>query len=323
VDKNLGQDDELKHELFIEFVALGGNYKNINETEALKKKIDKFLEDVGKYDNQLADLSRMLTIFIEEILYDEDFEKFSEMISPVEKRLTYTNIEDWDINDIRLSQAAVTYVGNFKIVDKLMKKSLLAIEMHLKDKPIYKRLFFLYLNVLSCFLKHSFLNVDPTQDSVEAKLLKKFFKFYSNAIMEIYHNNEEELKSYEYVIFIRIALFDRDSESAIEALEKLKKLDDKPLYDVMKKEVVKYSPHFGANITQKQFSMMIGKNIREIRKIRGLSSPELAKKIPLSERHMSAIESGDRNATAITLLKICDILEISVNELFYETEEEK
>ncbi|MCL2611196.1 MAG: helix-turn-helix domain-containing protein [Defluviitaleaceae bacterium] len=68
---------------------------------------------------------------------------------------------------------------------------------------------------------------------------------------------------------------------------------------------------------------MIGKNIREIRKIRGLSPLELAKKILLSERHMSAIESGDRNATAITLLKICDILEISVNELFYETEEKK
>jgi len=56
VDKNLGQDDELKHELFIEFSKLGGNYKKIEQAESLKNKIDKYHHDIGTIDHQLLDL---------------------------------------------------------------------------------------------------------------------------------------------------------------------------------------------------------------------------------------------------------------------------
>jgi len=124
------------------------------------------------------------------------------------------------------------------------------------------------------------------------------------------------------MILIRIALFDRDSESAIEALEKLKDLD-KSLYDSMKKEVIKYSPHFGSDITQKQRSMMIGENIRAIRKRLGLSVEEFEKRLNFREGCISFIERGDRNAPVHKLLKICDVFDISPNELFWGVEGKK
>jgi len=310
--------DEMKNEFFKNFFEIGGNYKKVDKARALKKKIDKHLENLGTCDLQLLDLSRILKIYTEEMLYGDDFERLSEMASPIADRLIYTNIVDWIIDNIKLSQAVILYIGNHEKADKLAKKTLVALKKHIQNKPVYMIEFFLYLNILSCFLQMTFFKVDITQDSEVFKSLKKLFKSYSNKALKIYDENKEELKAYELMLLIRIALFDRDSESAVEALEKLKDID-KPLYASMKKEVIKYSPHFGSEITQKQRRMLIGENIKTIRERFGLSREEFEKKLNFEEGYICFIERGERNAPVHKLLKICEVFDISTDELFYGT----
>ena len=116
------KNNEIKNKLIEQFRDLGGNYKKNDKTEALIKKVHKHLKISGAVDYQLLDILKLLEVYREEVLHDEEFEKFSEKVSSIVNRLIYTNIQDWNINDMRISQATVTYVGNFKDVHILAKK---------------------------------------------------------------------------------------------------------------------------------------------------------------------------------------------------------
>ena len=61
---------------------------------------------------------------------------------------------------------------------------------------------------------------------------------------------------------------------------------------------------------------MIGEKIREIRKKRGLTQIELAKKAGLNKNSIARYEINEISPTGISLRKITDALEISPSELF-------
>jgi len=290
-------------------------YKNIDKAEVLKIKIDNFIEALGIADPQLLNVSTLLEVYKEEVLHDENFEKSSIRVSFIVDRLMYTNIADWDINDMRIAQITTSYVKNIEEVNKLVKKTIEALNLHINDRPVCKFKLLLYLNVLSCFLKNTFLNGDIPKGSTELKEIKVLFKSYFNDILKICDSNKEEFKAYELTALIRIALIDRDSENATKNLEKLRKFNDKSLYDSMRKEVTKYSPHFGIDITQKQLSIMIGGNIRSIREKCGLSMPDFAHELNISDAHLSFIETGERNVPTHKLIQICNALDVSMEEI--------
>ena len=54
------------------------------------------------------------------------------------------------------------------------------------------------------------------------------------------------------------------------------------------------------------------KLIREKREATGISQNRLAKLLGISQPYMNQIETGRRNPTLPLLMKICDILEISM-----------
>ena len=64
-------------------------------------------------------------------------------------------------------------------------------------------------------------------------------------------------------------------------------------------------------------SMEVGKKIKEIRLLRGISQKELSERLGVSSAMISQYESGKRNPKMETLLKIADALGISIN-VFYE-----
>lgn len=70
--------------------------------------------------------------------------------------------------------------------------------------------------------------------------------------------------------------------------------------------------------------MSLGKNIKEIRKIKGLSLTKLSQITGLSRTTITEIENttNDRSPTTATLNKIAAALEISVDELFKENNED-
>ncbi len=63
-------------------------------------------------------------------------------------------------------------------------------------------------------------------------------------------------------------------------------------------------------------SDFIGKQLKRIRKEKSITQHNLAKKIDLSPKHISAIENGKRNVTFRTLEKILEELEVNIQEIF-------
>lgn len=63
---------------------------------------------------------------------------------------------------------------------------------------------------------------------------------------------------------------------------------------------------------------MIGDNIRRILKEKRMSSRELAKKIGISETHMSYLLNGKRKPSFELLDDICSVLEVPMSEITAE-----
>jgi transcriptional regulator with XRE-family HTH domain len=68
-------------------------------------------------------------------------------------------------------------------------------------------------------------------------------------------------------------------------------------------------------MTEKDYLILIGKNIAKIRKQRGLTSKELGYQCDIEKSNLIPIEKGRINVTIGTLVKIAKALEVDIGEL--------
>ena len=61
---------------------------------------------------------------------------------------------------------------------------------------------------------------------------------------------------------------------------------------------------------------MNNKLLKNHRLSKNLTQKELAKQVNISERHYRYIESGNRNPSINLALRLCDILEMDLTDLF-------
>lgn len=60
----------------------------------------------------------------------------------------------------------------------------------------------------------------------------------------------------------------------------------------------------------------IGQRIRELRKAKGFSQEDFAYEVGLDRTYMGSVERGERNISAINLIRIAKSLKIEVGDLF-------
>ena len=67
----------------------------------------------------------------------------------------------------------------------------------------------------------------------------------------------------------------------------------------------------------------MGKNLamKQARKEKGLSQEALAAAVGVSRQTINAIEKGDYNPTIRLCISICRVLGLTLNDLFWDTEE--
>ena len=63
---------------------------------------------------------------------------------------------------------------------------------------------------------------------------------------------------------------------------------------------------------------IIGKNLKEARKLKGLTQKEVAKILLMPQQQYSRFETGKFELDYDLILKLCDLYEITPNELFYK-----
>ncbi|MBR1908321.1 helix-turn-helix transcriptional regulator [bacterium] len=62
--------------------------------------------------------------------------------------------------------------------------------------------------------------------------------------------------------------------------------------------------------------LLLGKNIKDARKAKGLSQNSLAEILDISREHLAKIETAKRTISLGLLFKICDVLEKTEQDLF-------
>ena len=69
---------------------------------------------------------------------------------------------------------------------------------------------------------------------------------------------------------------------------------------------------------RKTSTIKIGKNLQEIRKSNGYTQEKLAAKIEVSVRYISDIEQNRAKPSYEVLIKICNLFNIGINQIFSE-----
>ncbi len=70
--------------------------------------------------------------------------------------------------------------------------------------------------------------------------------------------------------------------------------------------------------TELDIPKLFGKNLQKYRKLAGLTQAELSKRLEISQKHLSIIETGTQFASASLISKICSELNIPPSSLFGE-----
>lgn len=65
----------------------------------------------------------------------------------------------------------------------------------------------------------------------------------------------------------------------------------------------------------------LGRNIRTIRKDKGLSQENLALEAEVDRAYLGRVERGERNITILSLTKITEALDVSLSQLFKGVED--
>lgn len=67
-----------------------------------------------------------------------------------------------------------------------------------------------------------------------------------------------------------------------------------------------------------QYLKKVGSNLRRIRKEKGFSMENLAHEAEIEYRQLGRIERGEINTSIISLLRICETLQVEMKVLFEE-----
>jgi transcriptional regulator with XRE-family HTH domain len=72
-----------------------------------------------------------------------------------------------------------------------------------------------------------------------------------------------------------------------------------------------------------EIKQLIGVRIKSLRRSKGMSQEELAEKMRISSKYLSSIERGKENPTLDTFIKLAEVLEIELSEIFNFSHEGK
>jgi XRE family aerobic/anaerobic benzoate catabolism transcriptional regulator len=82
------------------------------------------------------------------------------------------------------------------------------------------------------------------------------------------------------------------------------------------------SLHRAASIPDEDFLLFLGKRVRQLRNVRGLTRKIVARESDVSERYLAQLEAGEGNVSIVLLRRIAAALNVSLVELFAPEAEE-
>src|SRR2546429_7861265 len=82
------------------------------------------------------------------------------------------------------------------------------------------------------------------------------------------------------------------------------------------------TPHPVPPTPDGDFLLFLGKRVRQLRSLRGMTRKTVAREADVSERHLAQLEAGEGNVSIVLLRRIASALNVSLVELFAPEVEE-
>src|SRR5712675_3093345 len=82
------------------------------------------------------------------------------------------------------------------------------------------------------------------------------------------------------------------------------------------------TPHRVTPAPDGDFLLFLGKRVRQLRSLRGMTRKMVAREADVSERHLAQLEAGEGNVSIVLLRRIAAALSVSLLELFAPEVEE-
>src|SRR5438270_13899430 len=82
------------------------------------------------------------------------------------------------------------------------------------------------------------------------------------------------------------------------------------------------TPHRVTPTPDGDFLLFLGKRVRQLRSLRGMTRKTVAREADVSERHLAQLEAGEGNVSIVLLRRMASALSVSLAELFASEAEE-
>src|ERR1700732_2545474 len=76
------------------------------------------------------------------------------------------------------------------------------------------------------------------------------------------------------------------------------------------------TPHRATPTPDGDFLLFLGKRVRQLRSLRGMTRKMVAREADVSERHLAQLEAGEGNVSIVLLRRIAAALNVSLVDLF-------
>jgi len=314
---------DVKDEIFRQFSSQEALIYDVDAIIYLKKKINKYLSTIGKADLQLVNLLKILEVFRVDIEftgldYDSKMKENYKMMESTIEYFKYLKINMWEVNDLRISQVAVTFSSNIEEAIWLYDVSMKALKKLIRDRPTDPIEVYFHNNMMRRALEAIFFEIDHENEKELFKKATDAFEYHYNEILKICQKDKTDvLKVHEVRANLRAATLDKNSEEVVKQLKRFKKVTKRENYELMKKEISQYSFHEDFEHTEEHFAIVVGYNIRRLRKKMGLSPEDFAEKIVFSDSYIGQIERGTTNLPGNKLFEIARFFDVTVEELCY------
>ena len=296
-----------KHELLNEFLDLGGNH-HLEKGKVVEDKLLEYIEKNGE-DSQISDALRIMQMYKVEAIHN-DLEISCQIVEPIFERLT--NTEQWDIYDILISAIVVghakTYSQSYMVAEEILKR----LEEYSNERWYTGTKLIIHMNTVARLLRAKYFELENLDLPME---LENMFLRHANAVLIL-------CKGRKYLIhkaatMIRKGIFYKDDDLTKEGFRLLSDNGELEVYRMLQHDVRQFEFFAELTITRKQYDIIIGSSIRELRLGRNMTTEELAELLDVSPWSIGQFERGERGTSGLIIRKLADIFDVSTDALYY------
>jgi len=296
--------------------VIGGNHNLWEVKEAQAKLID-YTKKRGK-DPQINDVLIILEIFALENEYG-DYEASYELAKPIFERLF--KLSKWSFYDIRIFASVVDCCSySFEKIGEYAETALKMLEVFSHEQHHEYVKLVIHMNMTFRLLRFSYFDEDVRSIPANFKKLETMFLFHADAILAMPDN--EKILLPKAITLVRKGTFYRGRDQVEEGLKILSELDNDKAYMSIEKEIKEFESSERLTSEAKELNTKIGNNIRKIRHTNKISEYELSRNLGFTVSNLNLIEEGRRSISAYHLMKLSDILNVSLETICSEYDEQ-